>query len=51
MEDQIFEKMKLDEELKANFTDEEMKNFLSILKSADSDAKRLERFISLMKGE
>lgn len=51
MEDQIVQLMKLDKELMAKFTETELDEFLSILKSPDSDAKRVERFSKLIKGE
>lgn len=51
MEDQIVQLMKLDKELIAKFTETELDEFLSILKSSDSDAKRVDGFSKLVKGE
>ncbi len=51
MEDRIVQLMKLDKELMTKFTETELDEFLSILKSSDSDAKRVERFSKLVKGE
>ena len=51
MEDRIVQLMKQDKELIAKFTETELDEFLSILKSSDSDAKRIEGFNKLVKGE
>ena len=51
MEDRIVQLMKLDKELMTKFTETELDEFLSILKSSDSDAKRVERFSKLVKAE
>lgn len=51
MEKRIVEYMKLNTEIMQSFSKEELEEFLNILTSNDSDAKRQERFIKLIKGE
>ena len=51
MEEKIVEKMKSNKEVIDTFTSDELSKFLSILSSTDSDAKRQEQFIKLIKGE
>lgn len=51
MEDRIVQLMKQDKELIAKFKETELDEFLSILKSSDSDVKRIEGFNKLVKGE
>lgn len=51
MEENIVERMKLNKEVIETFTSDELLKFLSILSSANSDAKRQELFIKLIKGE
>lgn len=51
MEDTIIDKMKRDDKLNECFTSDELDVFLRILCSNESDAKRQEEFIKLIKGE
>ena len=49
MEKKIVEKMKQDEKVKEFFSDEELNKFLEILMSNESEAKRQDRFVKLLK--
>lgn len=51
MEESIVENMKLNEEITKMFSLEELDEFLNILSSNESDAKRQEQFNRFIKGE
>ena len=48
MEEIIVNQMKTKEEINNNFTEEEIKKFLEILTSTDSDAKKQESFTKMI---
>ena len=48
MEEIIVNQMKTKEEINSNFTEEEIKKFLEILTSTDSDAKKQESFTKMI---
>jgi hypothetical protein len=48
MEEIIVNQMKTKDEINSNFTEEEIKKFLEILTSTDSDAKKQESFTKMI---
>lgn len=48
MEEIIVNQMKTKDEINSNFTEEELKKFLEILTSTDSDAKKQESFTKII---
>ena len=50
MEETIVNQMKTKSEINSNFTEDELEEFLGILISTDSDAKKQESFTKLIQG-